>query len=803
MAKDLTKEILPIEEEQKQEKKLLYKNWKIYATALGVITVGLAVGLGVGLGVQHAHTVNTNKEHDIANQINQTTYILPNIINGETVANIKQQITTDFIKNQLNDSNSKNFKANSFKLNSITVTDGNTNRDLQDSDLTKDITINAQINYSYGASKNQVTNLTINISEKRQAEIINAINAITYSISNNGGTDSAKGVAEQITANFIQGQLTEDDNKNAFVTEAFTLTSITVADADDNTKVHNLKDENLVYNTQVNAQINYSYGSSIDNTTNLTISVNKATDQQIVDAINDATFSLTSISGDKAESVKSNITTVIKEQLNKNIQSSIDTSSIKINSVTVNTDNQELNDNNFDNYGIIINTKINYNYNEIENQVTDLNITVNANTNQVITIISETTFNLNVTINSSAESVSSLITSDFIKNQLTEGIIQNSFNSDSFNFNSIKVTDNNNDRDLQDNDLADYGTSINAKLIYKYDTPTIYETNLKITIMATNDNVINAINTANYTIDTYTNDTVANIKNRITNNNFNFIKTGLDEKIQNSFNSDLFSFDSITDSNDNKLNDTDLVKNETVKINFNYKNNENENEKKSTNLEIKTTNLTNESFDNLITSTTFENTVALTSEAITITQSIAKTIENQLANTSTALAELFKIMDFDLQSITIDSHDLVDSDLIKVQDLDATINYSLNDKPYTSKLTIHVTLDIQSIIFGGLDISKLVNDRNSHLTLLGVTTNSTDIQIKKSIINALSLVIKDVVGDQFWNLINTIVNGNISSVLNTTLDNNSPHTSVTITATVPFIKGTVKGTFELPEPTNN
>ena len=63
MAKDLTKEVLPIEESKQEQKKQLYKNWKLYATTLGVVTIGLSVGLGVGLGTtgHHQNVVVTKK----------------------------------------------------------------------------------------------------------------------------------------------------------------------------------------------------------------------------------------------------------------------------------------------------------------------------------------------------------------------------------------------------------------------------------------------------------------------------------------------------------------------------------------------------------------------------------------------------------------------------------------------------------------------------------------------------------------------------------------------------------------------
>ena len=57
MTEDLTKAVLP-RTEAKQVKKQLYKNWKLYAAALGIVTIGLSVGLGVGLGTTGHHELD-------------------------------------------------------------------------------------------------------------------------------------------------------------------------------------------------------------------------------------------------------------------------------------------------------------------------------------------------------------------------------------------------------------------------------------------------------------------------------------------------------------------------------------------------------------------------------------------------------------------------------------------------------------------------------------------------------------------------------------------------------------------------
>ncbi len=64
--------------EEQQKKKKLYKNWKLYASALGIIVIGLGVGLGIGLGIKHNSTTtpitlinlnNLNLKKDISQTV--------------------------------------------------------------------------------------------------------------------------------------------------------------------------------------------------------------------------------------------------------------------------------------------------------------------------------------------------------------------------------------------------------------------------------------------------------------------------------------------------------------------------------------------------------------------------------------------------------------------------------------------------------------------------------------------------------------------------------------------------------------
>ncbi len=93
MKKDLTKEVFP-SEESKQAKKQLYKNWKLYATALGITTISLSVGLGVGLGTGAGHvSVLAKKDLNTLN-LDKTIVLEPNT----TIAGA-QSLFDEFLKN--------------------------------------------------------------------------------------------------------------------------------------------------------------------------------------------------------------------------------------------------------------------------------------------------------------------------------------------------------------------------------------------------------------------------------------------------------------------------------------------------------------------------------------------------------------------------------------------------------------------------------------------------------------------------------------------------------------------------------
>ena len=686
MAKDLTKEILPVEEEQKQEKKLLYKNWKIYATALGVITVGLAVGLGVGLGVSNSSHNTTSPEQQIVNAINNTTtaYTLTaNTTNPATAASITDQITGDFIKAKLTGNNATAFKAESFQLNSITV--GEDNRALADSDLTTTGTINAKINYNYDSIKNQTTILTITIAVTEQQQVVNAINDITYTVSAVTVNEAAKSITDQINADFIKAKLT-GNNATAFKSESFQLNSITVGE--DNRA---LADSDLTTAGTINAKINYSYDTIANQSTTLTFKVN-LTDAEITNAINSTEYTLTT-----------------------------------------------------------------------------------------------------VTAGDEATTVSAKINASFIKSSLSEDI-QNSFKSESFQLNSITVGEDN--RALADSDLTTAGT-LTTKVNYDYGSVTNQNITLTITINASDQQIVDAINSSSYTVEAYAGDTTENITNQI---NGEFIKAKLTDtnNIATSFDSNSFSFSNITVDQDNHaLADSDLTTAGTLTTKINYQYGGKEKIAGTTNLTITLTDADETAINNTIINTSYEVSTDLGSKATSVTEQInSEFIKNALNKKSNAIANAFNGNLFKFNKVTLgeDNHELTNSDLGKLRVLDAKINYTYNsNENYSSNLKITVSLTIP------VDISSLVNDDNKSFTLEGVTSASSDAEIKSAILKQVLVITKDVLGDM-WDSLGSTIEPVLSQYTVITLDNNNPHQGATIAAAPEasiFVIGSADITFTL------
>lgn len=92
MAEEFNKEKFPLEEQK--QKKQLYKNWKLYATALGIVTLGLSVGLGVGLGTGAGHSSLALRKD--LNTLNLNTTI--NLAPDTTISDVSQ-LFNQFLEN--------------------------------------------------------------------------------------------------------------------------------------------------------------------------------------------------------------------------------------------------------------------------------------------------------------------------------------------------------------------------------------------------------------------------------------------------------------------------------------------------------------------------------------------------------------------------------------------------------------------------------------------------------------------------------------------------------------------------------
>lgn len=309
MAQDLTKEILPIEE-QKQTKKILYKNWKFYATALGIITVGLAVGLGIGLGVENSSHNTITPAQKIVNEINKITNleVIANTTDS-TVTSINNLITSDFISAKLTGDNKTTFEANKNKFALVKITVGKNN--LVDNNLKTIGTINAKLIYNYDSIKNQTTNLIITVSDKNTTDIVNQINITTYetNVEINSTIDDLI-----ITPEFIHTKLLFAVKEN-FNLNSFKLNKISI-----NGK--NLQDSDLTEAKTLNTQINYDYDVIKNQTTNLKliIDTNIWTDKTIVDYLK-KTHSTANINYDKTTATVESINAEIINMLTKSITS--------------------------------------------------------------------------------------------------------------------------------------------------------------------------------------------------------------------------------------------------------------------------------------------------------------------------------------------------------------------------------------------------------------------------------------------------------------------------------------------------
>ena len=661
MAENLSKNKLLLDE--KKGKKKLYKSWKLYAITLGIIGVGLGIGLGVGLGV-NANKVPTEiniTDQDIAKAINNASYTTETRINSSTQS-IINQVNADFIQTKLTGTIAKTFNIELFKLNKITI--GNNNTELSDTDLSVIQTINAKINYNYGSISNQESNLTITVKTSTQ-QIVDAINKtathITAAIN-----DKTAVIINQLDGEFIKTQLSEEI-ANEFNSELFKLNKVTINGND-------LQDSDLTTVQTINAKINYNYDTIINQETNLTIVI-IASDQQIVDAINNTSFSIATIMNSSAASVTNQITSeFIQNRLPSEFEQPFNPELFKLNKITIN--GNDLQDSNLATIGII-NTKINYNYNSITNQETNLIITISVNDQEIVNAINNvTTYNLFATIGDTTQSITNQLDGEFIKTQLSEEIA-NEFNSELFKFNKITINGN----DLQNSDLTTEQT-INAKINYSYDSIVNQVTNLTILVTTSDEQIVNQINSnENYILTAINGTTAESITKQI---NTKFMQQQLTGNARKSFNNDLFKFNKVT-INGKDLQDSDLISNTivNVKINYNYSKIFN----LETNLKI---NLIPEVLDQDVIQTirnikyVIKTTKGSSAKSIT-NQITSEFIQEELMET---VAAKFDSNKFKLNTVTINGNDLKDSNLATIGIINTKLNFLYNNSPSETNLII-------------------------------------------------------------------------------------------------------------------
>lgn len=454
-------------ENLQKEKKKLYKNWKLYASSLGIIVIGLGVGLGIGLGIRTNNT-ETNIEltdQDIVKAINGTNYQLT--VNADDEVSLILKYTDNiFIQNQLTGEIKSAFKTNSFKFSKITIDD----RDLQNSDLENSSLITTQINYSYGSMTNQKTNLTIKVAGFRKQQIVDEINSVKDYQKEVKVNSNVNDIT--ITAEFIKENL-NSEIKQAFNDTAFIYKKLTINNDD-------LQNSNLSVTGTFEAEINYDYGIIKNQKTKIIINV-IIDSKQISEEINKLNYGITITNDSTAQNIINQINTkdakFIKGPLTGDIAKAFNADIFTFNKITVNEHDlidQDLTENSF------IYAKINYNYGEIFEEEANLTInTVDIIFDQWITnSINHINYKVKTMKGNSAQSISDQINAEFIQEQLI-GDIAKAFNADAFKFIGVIVNAN---RDaLTDQDLAET-KNIETKIRYRYGEITT-ELQTSLTIM--------------------------------------------------------------------------------------------------------------------------------------------------------------------------------------------------------------------------------------------------------------------------------------------------------------------------------
>ncbi|MDQ7982623.1 MAG: hypothetical protein REH79_00180 [Spiroplasma sp.] len=641
--------------------------WKrsIATIAVFAITVPLCATLIALNSTNEPDTELENvKDHHkkIVEAINNNHYHYSIATNSKFV-DLKNNITSDFIKEQLSEEIQSEFKNELFKINQITID----NRTLTDYDLITSKRVDALINYNYGEITNQTTKLTINIIIST-LEIIAAINEANYEIATKLNS-TVKDIKAIITGDFIKTQL-PDAIAEAFESNKFQLINITV-----NTK--DLQDHDLTTSGVVHTEINYSYDEIIGQTTKLAIKVT-VSNEQIVETINKVKYQITTASYSTKQSIDDLIiSNFIKEQLSGEINQAFNEQLFKFNKIIIN--NRELQDSDLEKNGIIA-AKINYSYDEILNQETNLTIKITVSSKEIVSELNKKRFAIDAEINVKTKVLDALITGHAISERLPDEV-KAAFNEQLFKFNKIILKDGTQLTDDHLTKVASFPGFIN----YDYDNIVNQNIDLTINIRVNHEQIVEAINNEKYAIETTIRTPVKELENLIT---ANFIKEPLDNELKKAFQDNLFTLNKITIDESNLSNPGKI----DAKINYTYGAFENQ----ETNLEI-TINADEKYIVDAINHGSYK--IEITTK--TSTDQLKNKITGNFikAQLNREVAEVFNVDLFKLNKITYYGKVLEDKDLEQVTEIKTQINYDYgNVKDQQTNLTIKIIVSDQQIV---------------------------------------------------------------------------------------------------------
>lgn len=655
----------------------------------------------------------TVSDQQIVDAIKKVTYEIATI-SYSSEENINDKITGNFIKEELPTDFKNAFDLKSFNFNQVLIN----NQPLRYNDLIQNGTITTKINYDYGQMKNQETHLTINLAVSDQ-QIVEEIKEKNYKLSAPVDTQ-VKNINPLIKGNFIAKQLSNDVAK-AFKTKSFIFQKIVFNGKD-------LQDNDLIKDGILNVKINFNYGTIKNQSTNLTMTLTGVGKQQVIDAINKANYQIESEIKTKVNNINSEINAkFIKKQLSGDIARAFNLKSFKFKKITINKNNLKDND-------LLltktIDTKINYDYDALINQEANLKIKLTVSKEQIVNEIKNLNYEIKSTINTKNTTLGELITSDFIAEKLT-GEIAKSYDAKLFKFSMITVSGHN----LTNSDLKTART-INAKINYRYGALTGQETNLKIELTVSQQQIVDAIKVANYQITTKVDAEAKTISDLI---NPDFIKKQLSGEFAKFFDMKSFTFQKIT-INDKDLQNRDLMNPEIVNTEINYNYGAIKNQK--TNLTIKLTGISKKQVSEFINKINYRITTTINTKA----SSFASLINGEFIHESLTgdIAKVFNPKFYKFNKITVSGDNLADSDLVTAGIINTTINYNYDtvvDKE--TNLTIKVVVSDKQIV-------DAINSPTDELRL----SSTVDNKVEK---------INDIITDQF--IVNKLM-GEIAKAFN-------------------------------------